>query len=378
MTTTPLAEPRLRIAIVITELSRGGAEKVGTKLALGLSRRGHQVTAISLKQRPEAPRDSLVLELEQAGIELHFLDQKRGWKALGAVVPIRRLAIAERFDIVQTLLHHAGILGTIGARLAGITNIVQGIRVSDPRSSVQRIDRLMSIAAKRVVCVSESVRQLAEQTGIPSRKLQTILNGVDFPEAIPALDRTSLPLPVDAPFLLSIGRLEPQKGFAQFLPHLQGVFAQHSNLHWLVAGVGPDQAALAAQAAELGIGARVHFLGFRADTFSLIAASEMLVLPSIYEGMPNVVLETIAAGKALVATQTDGIGEIFTGHPYGSEQVAKSHAEMVPKITKLLSDEPLRNAIGTANQLHARERFTWERMVDEYEQIYREITAPKR
>lgn len=375
MSRPPVSEPRLKIAIIITELSRGGAEKIATQLALQLTLRGHQVSMISLKVRPTAPRDSLVRELEAASIPLHYLNLQSSRQTFSGIAAVRRILLAERPHIVQTMLHHAGVVGTLGARLAGVKNVFQGIRVSDPRWSVRQIDRLISMAAKRVICVSDSVRAVAETSGIPAGKLLTIPNGVDFPETIAPLDRSTLPIPANARFLLSIGRLDRQKGFDKLLPLLPTIFEQHRDLHWLIAGVGTDQELLAAQARQLGLGKRLHFLGFRSDTFSLIQASEVVVLPSIYEGMPNVALETIAAGQALVANQTDGIGEIFAGHTFRSEQVAQSHVEMIPRIEKLLTDKGLRQRVGDANREHAESHFTWHRMVDQYEHIYRDITA---
>src|SRR5207244_1839586 len=106
------------------------------------------------------------------------------------------------------------------------------------------------------------------------------------------------------------GRLDAQKGVDVLLQALAGVIGSVPRFHLLVAGRGPQAAALQSLARQLGVNAHAHFLGWRDDVPAILGVSDLFVLPSRWEGMPNAVLEAMAAGLPVVATRADGIAEL--------------------------------------------------------------------
>jgi glycosyltransferase involved in cell wall biosynthesis len=151
---------------------------------------------------------------------------------------------------------------------------------------------------------------------------------------------------------------------------MPSVFSAQPDHDLLLVGAGPERARLEQQAVRLGISPRVHFAGFRADVPEILAASDVLLLPSRWEGMPNVVLEAMAAGKPIVATDVEGVGEALG--PAAAQQVVRpGHAEaFAAKLNLILGDAALANALGRENQNRVRELFSIDAMVCAYQKLY--------
>ena len=159
------------------------------------------------------------------------------------------------------------------------------------------------------MCVSQGAMDHCRVLGYPAGKLTAIPNGVDyrqFAEAKP-IELTQLGLPAGQRAILFVGRLDRQKGLDDLLANCPRVLAALPQHDLVLVGDGPERAALKDLAAARGIAGRVHFAGWRADVPEILAAADLLVLPSRWEGMPNVVLEAMAAGKPVVATRAHGV-----------------------------------------------------------------------
>jgi glycosyltransferase involved in cell wall biosynthesis len=146
----------------------------------------------------------------------------------------------------------------------------------------------------------------------------------------------------------------------------------------VVVGSGPERDHLLHLVEELGMRGRVHFLRFRDDVPEILAASELLVLPSRGEGMPNAVLEAMASGKPVVATRVEGVEELL-GPATDDQSVLQSDSEaFTAKVIAILSDPALAARLGTENRLRAQSRFSQESMTIAYERLYRELVAANR
>jgi len=369
--------PRISVALVITGLAPGGAERALTRLAIGLPPAEFAVEVYSILPRPEAGRDLLVHELEQAGIPLHFLEVTARWKWFIVLRHLAGLLRKQQPDIVQTYLMHANVLGAWAAHQAGVTRVVTGLRVAEHRARWRCwLERAAGRWAMRHVAVSESVAQFARaRMGLDPAKLLVIPNGVDverFRAALPA-DLSPWGVPAGRRAVVCLGRLEPQKGLDWLLegaPRWLGELPRHD---LLLVGQGPERARLERQASDLGISPRVHFTGWAADIPGILKASDLLVLPSRWEGMPNVLLEAMAAGLPVVARAVEGVREVLgDGASHELQVVSQNDAQaFYSSIVTILSQPELRARLGAENQRRAAVNFRWEKTIEQYAGLYR-------
>ncbi len=372
------AEP-LRVALVITELNVGGAERCLVELATRLDRNRFAPAVISLGPRPLAGKAALVERLEAATIPVYFLDARSTRSTPRTLWRLVKLLRRERPRLVQTFLFHANALGCVAARLSGIKTVLTGVRVAERQNAwhlrwAQRLDPWVT----RHVCVSQSVADfMAKQCGFAAEKLVVIPNGVDiarFRDAAP-VDRGSLGLAVGRKFLVSIGRLDPQKGLDRLLrvaPTFLPALADHD---LVFVGDGPERTPLESLSRSLGLQNRVHWAGWRADVPAVLAASDGLLLPSRWEGMPNVVLEAMAAGKPVAALPAEGVRELL-GDASPLQVAASDDTQLfAANIVTLFSLTERASQIGAANRAIAEQQFSLEAMANRYSELYLELSA---
>lgn len=378
MSSSPRSRP-VRIAFVITELNVGGAERCLVNLATGLDRKRFAPVVYSLDSRPAGDKASLVLRLEQAGIPVRFVGVSSSWQVLSAIRRLRRLLAEQEPHVVQTFLFHANVVGAIaGARGRPRPRIVTGVRVADPSRWRQRLERWVSRRVDKIVCVSQSVAVFCSGQGpIPQQKLEVIPNGIELDRypAQPAANLTQFGVPADRQAIASIGRLHAQKGIDWMLRVAPQILAQLPSHDLLLVGDGPERTTLQDLAASLGIADRVHFAGWRPDVPEILATSSLLVLPSRWEGMPNVVLEAMATGLPVVSTRAAGVEELL-GPLSDSQTVNVDDAEgFVEAVLRLAGDPSHAKEIGQQNRRRAGEHFSLGAMIAAYERLYESLPS---
>jgi starch synthase (maltosyl-transferring) len=268
------------------------------------------------------------------------------------------------------------LLGRIAARLAGVPRVVSGIRVAERRTPWPlRLDRWTDRWVNRHVAVSQAVAQFSHEVGgLPAEKMVVIPNGVDlskFEQATPA-DLTSLGLSANERAMVCIGRLDPQKRLDWLLRLMPNVFAAETRWQLLIVGYGNQRAMLEVLASDLEISSRVHFLGFRDDIPAILAASEVLLLPSAWEGMPNVVLEAMASARPVLATDVEGVRELLGPGAVAQIVPLDEPDHFATRLLELLRDPQTRQQLGTANHCQAA-RFLREAMIGRYARLYIEL-----
>ena len=379
MATRPVGSTPCPITFCTTELAPGGAEKCLTQLATRLDPAKYQVRIVSLKPPPEADRRQLVDRLEAASIPVDYLNVRSNRQALAAIRQLTQLFKSHPPRLAQTFLFHANVVGAAAARRAGIAPVVAGIRVADRRSRLRlRAERYLTRSVARYVCVSESVAQFSRtEAKLPAAKLTVIPNGVDittYREAVP-LDLTTLGVAAGRRVLTYIGRLDPQKGIVSLVRSATTLLSQLPNHDLLLVGEGQQRSHIESLLDELKLRDRVHLIGYRKDVPQILAASDLLVCPSEFEGMPNVVLEAMAAGKPVVATRAEGVVELL-GDAAGKQttEVGDSQA-FIRNVVALASDEHLSAELGKTNQHRAAEHFSIDRMVATYDELYQTLIS---
>lgn len=354
----------------------GGAERCLTELAIRLDRRRFSPQVYALSARPA--RSSLVAQLESAGVEPHFLGGC-GVEDLPKVVSrLARLLRRQRPAVLQSFLFHANVVSRWAGWWASVPHLLSGVRVAERGDAWHLwLDRATRGVVERYVCVSQDVAEFTRvRLGLSAERVAVIPNGIDwrrFAEATPK-NFAELGLPHGRRWIAYIGRLEPQKGVAELVEHSRRCLAQLPDYDLLLVGDGPLRAQLERDARRAGAASRVHFVGWRDDVPQIMQASEMVILPSRWEGMPNVILEAMAAGKPVVATATEGVVELLGEGAAAQSVPAGDYDSFAQRIVELAADDAGRRRLGAANQLRARS-FSWESMVAAYEQLFEQVAG---
>lgn len=378
----------LRIDLVTTELAVGGAERCLTELALGLQRGGDRVRVAAFGSLPGGDRGRLVSRLRQAGIEVGSAGCDSSRQFFRGYRWMKRWFRDGQPEVVQTMLFHANVLGTLAARAAAVPICVGGVRVAQPNRLRLAVERLATGRMDAIVSVSQSVREFTDTVfPPPSPPAVVIGNGID----LSVLDQTAAARwsdwgwPDDAAVLLFVGRLHPQKGLADLQTALAPLWQPAAlpadrPLRCLIVGDGPlrgEWQQLADQLASRGPvrapgsdGPPLQVAGWRPDALSLMKACRALVLPSHYEGMPNVVLEAMAAGTAVAATAVEGVHELLGAGAQDQTCPPRSPEALRRLIVRLWTDDDLAQRSAAANRRRAAESFRLETMVQRYRQLY--------
>lgn len=364
------------LAFCITELEVGGAERCLTQLALALADRGWRCAVFCLAPRPPSPGDILVRLLESHGVAVVFHGAKHSWQALRVARELERSLTAFQPDVVQCFLFHANILGSWAARRAGAPVVLTGIRVADRRIWHAALSRWFSALADRHVCVSAAVAEhWRERARISPTACVVIPNGVDV-EQIQTIQPASLErfgIPAGAYTLLYVGRLDRQKGVDRLLASAEELLARCATGHLLVLGRGPLEPAVLRAVRTPRLSGRLHFLGWREDALTFVASGDLLLLPSRWEGMPNVLLEAMALGKPVVAFDAEGVAEAL-GPDAGVQRVpGQDMCQFLDAVGTLVQNRQLALHLGQLNQLRVRRKFDLAGMVDAYATLYEQL-----
>lgn len=360
------------ILYVITDLGVGGVPLHLHRLVMQMRTRGYQTTVVSLAL-PGPVGDQLELE----GVAVHGCGGRGGrdFRVIGRLAQLLRL---KRPDVVHAMLFHANFAARRAGKKAGIPR--DRILCEIQTVEVERrwhlwVDRFTHRGCRLTIGNSPSViEHLHAKAEIPRNRLRLVRGGID-PKRIadaPVLDRATLPAPMGAKLMLWTGRLDPIKGLGALLAAVARLEPDVA-AHLLLAGDGPLRAELEQQAAALGIRDRTHFLGVRRDVPSLLKAVDLFVFPSLTEGLPNALLEAMAAGCPIVTTDAPGCRDLIEHDRTGLVVPCGDTSSLARAIHALLSDNAKASRLGEAAKREVSEHWHIRGTYDHYEALYREV-----
>lgn len=360
----------MRIVYFIDHLRADGTQRVLSQLVEGLKQRGHDQAIVVLNNSYD---DLLLTHLRQSQAEVRIVGIGMLISGYGIATTLRWLR-RNRFDVAVTLLFASDVLGRWMVRTVHIPRIVSSLRARNTHYAwwQRRLVRYTMRWVDAVILNSALVRDfaIAEEAAVPERMV-VIPNGVEIePYQLPisrALLRAELQLAGERPLVASVGRLSYQKGF-DILIQACSLLPKHA-IDLILIGQGAQEAALRQQVSRLGLEQCIHFVGYRHDIPHLLGALDLYVHAARWEGMPNALMEAMAAGCPIVASAVDGVCELIEDGIQGWLVPPENPERLAQAIQAALSDPLEAQRRATAAHLRVATHFNVETMVAHWEEV---------
>lgn len=369
----------MKILHVLTTLDVGGAEMHVLKQVRGQAARGHEVRVVYLKGQ-----GTLAGDFREAGASL--VRHVPG----GPLFPFKLRADLAWCDLVHSHLLKADVLTAAAALLNGARRRLISGKHNDEqvlrRALVSRVHGIVGRVPARTIVLSDHVGRFIEEHGrVPRSRQSRIYYGLDpapFEEAARSVDRAAVLAefgfgPDDVVFVC-VARFAPQKAHEILLRAVAQARATDPRVKLLLVGddpFGDGRQRAEAEAARLELGDSVVFAGIRRDVPALMAASDVFVMASRWEGLGLVFLEAMATSRPVLSTNVSAIPEVVIDGETGQLVAPDDPPAMAAAMLELAGDAELRSRLGAAGHARVIERFGLDRMVDDTIAVYREVTG---
>lgn len=369
---------------LITSFEVGGTERQAVELLKRLNRERFDVRLAVLRLEGPLYQEIASLFPQVAQFPLTSFYNANAVRQLAR---LRALLLKERINLLHAHDFYAGVLGAAAARLAGVRVIVcqRHLRLSDRRVH-EWGTRFAHRLAHRVLVNSEAIREHILKSGrVAPGKIVVIRNGLSgAAEAAAQFDRSErasarnallqeLKLDADARLVGIVARLQPVKGHRYFIEAAGQVARAESKTHFVVVGNGGLRQEIEAHAARLGLSGRVHLLGDRANPTQIAAGFDVAVLASLHEGLPNTVMEAMAAGIPIVATAVGGTPELIADGETGFLVPPADAGALAKRILSVLRNPDWSAVMAAQGRQHVLSQFSPQRMVESVEGLYDEL-----
>lgn len=370
---------KIRIAHVVEDMGMGGIERIIENIFLMHDHECFEHSFLCLSRGGE-----IYERIRSKGGDADIL----GVRSYHSIISIAKVASwlkRKRIHIVHVHGHAAGFLGRIAAFIAGNIGVIYHVHTTplDLQRRQHLKESLLSLITDRVICVSRSVRDylLAKQIFV-KRRLTVVYNGVRVPGAEGGsisfdntlLDRTKECYPV----IGIVASLTLNKGHASLFHALKEILVNYPQAALLVVGDGPERDNLVKLAEALGVQSRVFFCGIQLNIFPYMQSMDIFVLPSIgREGLPCTIIEAMALGKPVVASNLHGIPEAVHEMVNGLLFTPGESKEMALSLLKLAGDRELSLTMGENGRRLYLAQFTFEQMMRNIEKLYLEVAGSR-
>ncbi len=357
----------MRVLQVDTEAGWRGGQRQTLLLARELKRLGHYCLVAARAGTPLASR------AEAAGIRVLPV---RPWSelALLSALTLRRIIRRERIQIVHAQAAHALTLAVLATLGTAARVVVTRHLSKQARNNIGTRWKYRRTAA--ILAVSEAAADALVASGIDRQRIEVVHGGVELDRARPAppaSELAALGIPAGAPLAVMVGALVPQKDPLTFVKAIAAARRDVPELHALLVGEGELRAVVQAEIDALALNAAVHLTGFRDDVDALLAAADVAVLSSRFEGLPLVIMDAFALGIPVAATRADGIPELVqTNH--GLLVDVGDYGALGAAIARIVRDRRLHDCLVFNGRNRAAE-FSIQRTAERTLAVYERLVA---
>ena len=359
--------------------SAGGTEKQLYLLATSLNPVVFKTIVVQLS--PDNPLP--LFHFKEGMVKLFRLPTRKfySFRGLRQLARLSRLAKQERVDIIHTFFEKSEVMGWVTARLSGIPIWITSRRdLGFKRKNIyNRIFNFTARDCKRCIANCHAVKnQVVQRERLTEEKIEVIYNGLDLASYENSNNgkelRNELGIDDHIPLVGMIANFNFEiKGHRYFLEAAKTVLEKIPNVEFLLVGDGPLRNHYKELTHELGLKGKVHFLGERSDVSAILSNLSISVLSSTSEGLSNVILESMAAGKPVIATNVGGSREIVVNGVTGYLVPPADSQTMAKAITELLQDPDKAITMGVAGKKLVGEKFSIKAMVERYENLYKSL-----
>jgi glycosyltransferase involved in cell wall biosynthesis len=363
---------RKRIIFLIDSLGMGGAERLMISYLQHLDMSRFEPYVCALQIRSGNP---IAADIERLGVPVDLLPVRRLRDPRNLFRVVRYLR-QRRADLVHTQLEFSNVLGSMASRLIGIPSVCTLHTFFDPSWGKKSWRRHLAMwwalrhFCDRIIAVSEGTRQHHIEVGrLPPDRVVTLYNGIDLSGFVPLDEETrmagrqALNIPLDAPVLITVAVLRPQKGIQYMIEAMPAILQAVPEARYLVVGSGEHETVLKEMVNTHGLTDRVIFTGVRRDIPLLLALSDVFVLPTLGEALPTVLAEAMAAGRPIIASAIGGVPEMIEDSVNGLLVPPASTDKLAEACIRLLRDPEQCRRLGCAGRQIVEERFNIERQV---------------
>lgn len=376
---------KTKIIWMIDSLGHGGAERLTLAILERFDRERFDLRVCALQERGGNP---VAKDLQKAGIPVDLLNIPT-LRHPANLFKITGYLRRHKPQLIHAQLEFSIILGSLAAKLLRIPCVTTLHTLDNPQENRAYWRYRITLAALKYLCdrsigVSESTRQHHLRDGnIPGEKIITLYNGIDlsaykFPTPEACLEkRKELGLAPNSIIAVTVAVLREPKGIQFMLQAMAQLRETNPNLQYLVVGDGEYGPALKEMARSLGLGNRVVFVGQRKDIPEILAVCDFFILPTLTEALPTVLMEAMAARKAMIASNVGGVPEMIQDGVNGRLLPPGDVPALVTACAQLADDSALRNAWGTAGQAICQEKFNIERQIVSLENLYASLIGTR-
>jgi glycosyltransferase involved in cell wall biosynthesis len=369
-------EKNLKVAILLTSVRVGGAEMQVYRILSKINRKTIEPIVISMR-----PFDEVGALIESLGIQVHYLDMTRGLSYFRGTARLYRILREFQPELLSTFLYHANILGRFVGRAAGVPRIVSSIRNIHFGGKMREwlVKTTDGLVDTSIVNSRIAADRMVKDGLLKPQKARVIVNGIDPAgfshrrgEARLAF-REKLGLSAGSFVWISVGRFDPQKNFIGLLENFRLVVENQPRARLLLAGDGPLRESCESYVVEQGLSDYVEFLGIRKDIADLLSVADAYVLSSLWEGLPNVLMEAACAELPVVAMEVGGVAELVKEEESGFLVQHLTNLSSV-MIRMMELDLNLREQMGCKARQHLVENYSLPVIAKQWEALYLERT----
>jgi len=362
----------MNIAIIIDSLGSGGAERQAILCVSELRKLGHSADLIYYHPTVEYAEVLEDLKLKPIYVQADPFFQRCS--------KLHSLFKERNYDVVHGFKMAAEFYTAVAGKWAGISNRFGSFRVLYNLGYKYRIyhyciDKLLCGWIVNSKAIADSMSRC---TGINRDRISVLYNGLwldNFRSSLTSAQaKNKLGLNESTITVTMVARLNPQKNYRMLIDAAAIVTRQESRVKFLIVGKGTLDKEIRDYSAKLGLSDKVVFLGRRGDIADILAATDISVLTSDYEGLPNTIIEAMAAGKSIVCTDYQGYEEIMTHEENAMISPCGNADKFAENILRLIRDEPLRRRISHNALQYAQKQFLPEIMAKNLEEIYRKYS----